>query len=38
MMEEAVSTPILFALIVLLFAFDSAGPATNASRKKSQIF
>jgi len=39
MMEEAMSiTPIVFALIILLFAFDSAGVATNASGKKSEIF
>jgi hypothetical protein len=31
-------TPIVFVLFILLFGFDSAGTATKASRKKSEIF
>ena len=35
--ESQSITPIVFALIILLFALDSTGVATNASRKKSDI-
>src|SRR4029077_21245322 len=31
-------TPLIFALVILLFGFDSTRTATKSSRKKSQIF